>query len=102
MKTRHQEEIIEDSNANTSAFHPSTSRISSEQQRDSFSEWSEKKVGGCWIKNSKKGDAYLSGRVKFTPEVLKKLVENDGDFNFHIYKNTFQEGNQPSYNVYIL
>jgi len=102
MKTRHQEEIIEDSNANTSAFHPSTSRISSEQQRDSFSEWSEKKVGGCWIKNSKKGDAYLSGRVKFTPEVLKKLVENDGNFNFHIYKNTFQEGNQPSYNVYIL
>jgi len=102
MKTRHQEEIIEDSNANTSAFHPSTSRISSEQQRDSFSEWSEKKVGGCWIKNSKKGGAYLSGRVKFTPEVLKKLVENDGNFNFHIYKNTFQEGNQPSYNVYIL
>lgn len=102
MKTRHQEEIIEDSNANTSASHPSTSRISSQQQRDSFSEWSEKKVGGCWIKNSKKGDAYLSGCVKFTPEILKKLVENDGDFNFHIYKNTFQEGNQPSYNVYIL
>ena len=102
MKTRHQEEIIEGSNVNTGAFHPRVSQIYSGQRKDSFSEWSEKKVGGCWIKNSKKGDSYLSGRVKLTPDILKKLAENGGSFDFHIYKNAFQEGNQPYYNFFIL
>jgi hypothetical protein len=102
MKTVHQEETTEGLNANTSVSHPNTSQISSERQRGSFSEWSDKKVGGCWIKSNRKGDSYLSGRAKLSQEVLKKLIENGGDLNFHIYKNTFQEGNQPSYNFYIL
>ena len=102
MKTRHQEGIIEDSNASTNVSHLNTNQTSSKQQQASFSEWSKLKAGGCWIKNSKKGESYLSGAVNFSEDMLKKIAENDGKLSFHIYKNAFQEGNQPTYNFYIL
>jgi hypothetical protein len=102
MKTRHQEEITEDSRANTNVSHTNTNQTSSKQRQDSFSDWSNLKSGGCWIKQSKSNTSYLSGSGKFTKEALKKLIENEGKFNFHIYKNSFQEGGQPPYNLYIL
>lgn len=102
MKTRHQEEITGDSSVNTRVHQLNTEQTSSGQQKDSFSEWSRLKAGGCWIKKNKKDEAYLSGSCQFSEETLKKLVENGGKLNFHIYKNAFQEGNQPPYNFYTL
>lgn len=102
MKTRHQEETTEGLNANINESHLQTSQISSKQHKDSFSEWSSLKAGGCWVKKNKKGEAYLSGSCQLSEDALKKLIENGGKLNFHIYKNAFQEGNQPFYNFYTL
>ena len=102
MKTLHQEGTTEDSSASTNVSHLNINQTSLKQQKDSSNEWSKLKAGGCWIKNSKKGEAYLSGSANLSEEALKKIVENGGKLNFHIYKNAFQEGNQPTYNFYIL
>ena len=102
MKTRHQERTTEDSSASTKVTHLNINQTSLKQQKNSSNEWSKLKAGGCWIKNSKKGEAYLSGSANLSEEALKKIVENGGKLNFHIYKNAFQEGNQPTYNFYIL
>jgi hypothetical protein len=57
--------------------------------------WSNKKVGGFWIKKTKADRQYLSGviEVKLKDGSIQKI-------NLAIYKNDFKKDNNPDFNAY--
>lgn len=81
MKIRHPEGIIEDSNVNIRESHPKINQTSLEQQENSLSEWSNKRIGGFWIKKDISGNKYLSGLITF---------EEGKAECFHIFNNRLE------------
>lgn len=86
METRHQEETIGDSSVNINGSQLKTSQTSSKQQKDSSSNWTDKRVGGFWIRKDVSGNNYLSGSV---------ILQGDKPECFHIFKNHSQFENGP-------
>jgi len=91
MKTKYQEESTEGSNANTNELQQKQGETLLSQQDSSSNKWGDKEVGSFWVRQTKKGDQYLSGKVVIDGKV----------HNLHIYKNAYYEGNgQPMFKGY--
>lgn len=57
--------------------------------------WSNKKVGGFWIKKTKTDRQYLSGVIE-----IKLKDGSTQKVNLAIYKNDFKKDNNPDFNAY--
>jgi hypothetical protein len=57
--------------------------------------WSDKKVGGFWIKKTKTDRQYLSGVIE-----IKLKDGSTQKVNLAIYKNDFKKENNPDFNAY--
>jgi hypothetical protein len=57
--------------------------------------WSNKKVGGFWIKKTKTDRQYLSGVIE-----IKLKDGSTQKVNLAIYKNDFKKENNPDFNAY--
>ena len=59
--------------------------------------WSEKKIGGFWIKKTKADRQYLSGviEIKLKDGSIQKV-------NLSIFKNDFKKENTPDFNAYLV
>jgi hypothetical protein len=57
--------------------------------------WSNKKVGGFWIKKTKADRQYLSGtiEIKLKDGTTQKVI-------LSIFKNDFKKDNNPDFNAY--
>ena len=57
--------------------------------------WSNKKIGGFWIKKTKADRQYLSGviEIKLKDGSIQKV-------NLSVYKNDFKKDNNPDFNIY--
>jgi len=70
-------------------MHEETLSTSSEKQP---SNWTKHKVGAFWIKNKEDGRSYLSGNIQINGESIPCLI----------FKNDYQEGNTPHFNIYTI
>jgi hypothetical protein len=57
--------------------------------------WSNKKIGGFWIKKTKADRQYLSGVIE-----IKLQDGSTQKVNLSLYKNDFKKDNNPDFNVY--
>jgi hypothetical protein len=59
--------------------------------------WSEKKIGGFWIKKTKADRQYLSGVIE-----IKLKDGSTQKVNLSIFKNDFKKENTPDFNAYLV
>jgi len=56
------------------------------------SNWAQNKVGAFWLKTKEDGRSYLSGNIEINGESIPCLI----------FKNDFQEGKTPHFNIYTI
>jgi hypothetical protein len=56
------------------------------------SKWGKNKLGAFWIKKKDNGSSYLSGVIEINGEKVPCVI----------FKNDYQEGNTPHFNIYTI